>query len=163
MAESAAQWFQEQLASSTEIIIWAVGQVPSTRWHRQPPFGGWSPARHLFHLLYYEETLALPSLRQWQGGPMPMPPLAGEELSWRHDHDVEELLAAFQAVREQEVALLDELAGADWDLPRPTIWGEHTLRWVLTKSYQHTLDHANSLLQMALYWDDALRGRHARA
>jgi len=34
---------------------------------------------------------------------------------------------------------------------------------VLTKSYQHTLDHANSLLQMALYWDDALRGRHARA
>jgi hypothetical protein len=94
---------------------------------------------------------------------MPVPPLAGEELSWRHDHDVEELLAAFQAVREQEVALLDELAGADWDLPRPTIWGEHTLRWVLTKSYQHTLDHANSLLQMALYWDDALRGRHARA
>jgi hypothetical protein len=163
MADSAAQWFQEQLASSAELLIWAIGQVPATRWRQQPPFGGWSPARHLFHLLYYEETLGLPSLRQWQGASMPMPPLAGEELAWRHDHEVTTLIETFRAVRQEEVLLVAELAEADWDLPRPTVWGERSLRWVLTKSYQHTLDHANSLLQMALFWDDVLRGRPARA
>lgn len=163
MSESAARWFQEQLAGSAEILVWALGQVPPTRWNRQPPFDDWSPARHLFHLFYYEETLALPSMRQWQGGHLPMPPVAGEELAWRHEPDVEGLIEAFRAVRQEEVLLVGELAGADWDLPRPTVWGEHSLRWVLTKSYQHTLDHANSLLQMALFWDDALRSRHARA
>jgi hypothetical protein len=163
MAESAAQWFQEQLASSAEILIWALGQVPATRWHHQPPFDDWSPARHLFHLLYYEETLALPSLKQWLGAGLPMPPLAGEEIAWRHDHDVGVLIETFRAVRQVEVLIVGDLAGADWDLPRPTVWGERSLRWVLTKSYQHTMDHANSLLQMALFWDDALRGRPARA
>jgi hypothetical protein len=156
VAENAAQWFQEQLASSAEVLIWSLGQVPPTRWHRPPPFGGWTPARHLFHLLYYEETSALPSMRQWQGASMTVPPPAGEELAWRRTHEVTALVEAFRAVRQEQVLLVSELAEADWDLPRGTLWGERTLRWVVTKTYQHTLDHANTLLQIALFWDDSL-------
>lgn len=162
MAENAAQWFQEQLAGSAEVLIWALGQVPPTRWQRQPPFGGWSPARHLFHLIYYEETIALPSMQQWQGAPVAIPPPAGEELAWRRDLAVPPLIEAFRAVRQEQVLLVSELADADWDRPRTTLWGEHTLRWVVTKTFQHTLEHANTLLQMALYWDDAV-GRQAWA
>lgn len=150
-----AHWFEEQLAAGAETVIWALAQVPRARWQQQPPFGGWSPARHLFHLLYYEETRALPIMRLWQGGSMPPDLPAGEEIAWGRAAGVEALVEAFRAVRQEQIVVASELADADWTLPRLTPWGQKNLRWVVTKTTQHTLDHGNSLLQMALFWDDA--------
>ena len=40
---------------------------------RQPPpnLGQWSVARHLFHMVDYEQKFVLPLMRQWLGGDTP--------------------------------------------------------------------------------------------
>ncbi len=150
-----ADWFGAQLASTAEGLAWAVEQVPARRRYFRPPraLGDWPAARHPFHLLYYEETFALPSMRQWLGAPRP--PLDGhdEAAAWKNAPDLEDVIARFRAVRAEQVALVSELAAVDWGEPRPTVWGAMPLRWVVSKTLQHTAEHTHSVLSLALFWD----------
>src|SRR3989304_5598631 len=59
------------------------GAMNLSQWFQTPlQLGEWSAARHAFHLLYYEQTIALPSMRQWLGGPMSFLRGPDDEAAW---------------------------------------------------------------------------------
>src|SRR5689334_4826995 len=107
--ENLSAWFQAQLTNSVETFAWAIEQVPEERRWLAPPHQpqDWPMARHVFHMLYYESKLALPSMRQWLGEEAP---LAQEDLQedndWRADLGLVSTLEAFRKVRVEEIALL---------------------------------------------------------
>ncbi|MBM2848116.1 MAG: hypothetical protein HW418_1058, partial [Anaerolineales bacterium] len=138
-----SQWFQTQLHSSAEGFAWSVEQVPPERRYVPPPrpLGEWSAARHAFHLLYYEQTIALPSMRQWLGGPMSFLRGPDEDAAWGRGQAVESLLAQFREIRAEQIAILPQCDDALWEETRRAVWGPVTLRWVVTKTYQHTAEH----------------------
>ncbi|HEV2579904.1 MAG TPA: hypothetical protein VGT44_03540, partial [Ktedonobacteraceae bacterium] len=66
-----SQWFSTQLSASAEGFLWAIEQVPPERRPATPPkpLGEWNVARHLFHMTYYEQLIALPSMKIWLNEP----------------------------------------------------------------------------------------------
>lgn len=62
-------------------------------------------------------------------------------------------LRSFTTGRDEQRALLARLDPAAWTAARPTGWGDVPLRWVVTKTYQHTAEHTNDVLRIALFWD----------
>ena len=151
-----SHWFRDQLHASVEGFVWGVHQVPEERRFIQPlkPFGEWSVARHVFHLLYYEEHCALPSMRQWIGAALLDFATYDEEGAWADNRDdINQLLARLQTVRAQQIALLPQFDAATWDQVCDAIWGPVSLRWVVSKTYQHTAEHTNDVLRIALFWD----------
>jgi hypothetical protein len=156
-----AKWFHEQLQSSADGFVWAVEQVPSSRLYLRPPspaLGEWSAVRHAFHLLHYERTIALPSMRQWLGDPLPNLSGVNEVATWQAGHDLAKVLEEFSAVRAEQIALLLEYEEPAWEQPHQTIWGQQTLRWVLSKTFQHTAEHTHDVLSIALFWDHLSHG-----
>ncbi|MBE3143746.1 MAG: DinB family protein, partial [Planctomycetes bacterium] len=122
----------------------------------QPPagLGEWTAARHIFHMLYYEQTIALPSMRQWLGDECPSTDGVDEDVAWAEGQEnVESLLAEFRKVRVEQVALLPRLDDAVWNAVHETVWGPVTLLWVVSKTYQHTTEHINDVMRIALFWD----------
>lgn len=152
--ENLSEWFSTRLSSSALDFAWAAGQVPADRQNKQPPrgLGEWSAARHIFHLGYYEQTIALPGMQQWLGRPM-IEPKDDEDSAWQGNELVDDLLRRFQEIRDQQIALLPGLKETDWGVVCETIWGPQTLAWVVTKTYQHTAEHISDVLRIALFWD----------
>lgn len=151
-----SSWFSYQLKACGEGFVWAVEQVPIERRDIAPPavFGEWSVARHIFHLLYYERTLALPHMHHWLDEPLPSFEGRDEQGAWQQESSksIEQLLSEFQQIRADELALLPHLNEPLWKQEGPCIWGNVTMQWIVTKTYQHTADHTNTILQMALFW-----------
>jgi hypothetical protein len=104
-------------------------------------------------MVYYERTIALPSMRQWLGDPCPIVENDDEDNAWDDNQDIDSLVAQFQAIRAEQVALLPQFEPALWGDRRDAVWGSVTLGWVVSKTYQHTCEHTNNILQMALFWD----------
>ena len=151
-----SQWFNEQLQSSANGFVWGTEQVPEARRYPQPPkgLGEWTVARHVFHLYYYEKTIALPSMQQWMGGSMPEGEDSDEDIAWSKSQDtVESLLEKFRAVRAEQIALLPNFDDTVWNTAREAIWGPVTLLWVVSKTYQHTAEHINDVMRIGLFWD----------
>lgn len=78
-----------------------------------------------------------------------------DDQSWAKSRQrgADDIAAAFCAVRQEQIELLKQLEGADWETPRETLWGMKPLKMSVTKTYQHTLEHGDTLLRMALWWD----------
>jgi hypothetical protein len=151
------QWFRHQLQASADAFLWGVEQVPDSRRHIQPPkrLGEWTVARHVFHMLFYEQTISLPSMRQWLGGPYPTTDDLDEDMAWekRHSESMENLLIEFRKVRAEQIALLEKFDEAIWDTTCEAIWGPVTLLWVVSKTYQHTAEHTSDVMRIGLFWD----------
>ncbi len=149
--------FQHQLTASADTFEWGVRQVPAARQDAQPPsgLGEWSALRQVFHMLYYEREFALPSMQQWLGRPKFSVDNLDEDAAWaaKREREAEALLAGFSAVRTQELALLARLEEGAWSEVRQAIWGPVTLHWVVGKTPQHTAEHTNSVLRLALFWN----------
>ena len=156
-------WFRYQLQASADGFAWAFSQIPLEMRESLPPgpkyLGTWPPARHVWHVTEYERCLVIPSMNQWLGAP-----LAAND-AWLDDDDtwakfqnraIEELTAAFRNIRLQQIQLLDQLANTDWQAPRETLWGHKPLSMVVTKTFQHTYEHGDTLLRMGLWWKDIL-------
>src|SRR5260370_24661910 len=151
-----SQWFHDQLKASGDGFVWAVQQVPAERRFIAPPtpLGEWNAARHVFHMLYYEQKIALPSMRQWLGEPFKLTEEEyNEDDTWGDGQDLETILAQFQEVRATQIALLLKFNEALWEEKREAVWGDVSLRWVVTKTFQHTAEHIHDVLRMALFWD----------
>jgi len=152
-----AQWFHEQLQASADGFVWGTEQVPNSRRYSQPPkrLGEWTVARHVFHMLYYEQTIALPSMRQWIGEPYPTTDDLDEDKVWetRQSESVENLLIEFRKVRAEQIALLEIFDEAIWNTIREAVWGPVTLLWVVSKTYQHTAEHTNDIMRIGLFWE----------
>jgi hypothetical protein len=148
-------WFQTQLQAGAEGFAWAVSQVPAERQTRTPPAGlsEWTVARHVFHLMFYEREVALPSMRQWLGQALDEASVPDEDVAWDARALVAELLEQFQHGRAAQVALLGQMPAGAWDEPKATLWGQRSLHWVMTKTYQHTAEHVHNVLSLALFWD----------
>ena len=161
------QWFSEHLKSSAEEFVWAVEQVPAERRTIAPPesLSEWSVARHVFHLLTYEEYIALPSMRIWLGDPFPSIDHLNEDVLWNENsgRGLNEMLGKFREGRAAQIELLNQLSDAAWEETRNTIWGQVTLRWVVTKTFQHTAEHIHDVLRIALFWDRAVRRMQEQA
>lgn len=142
-----AQWFHRQLESSAEAFLWAFSLISPEYLYQEPRPGRWSAARILFHLARYEERIALPSMRQWLGGPRPLvrtpdEDALQEEIDWNagERHPVQALIEEFKEVRAAQLVLLPRFPDHCWQEEREAIWKPVTLAWVLTKTYQHTLN-----------------------
>ena len=136
-----SEWFQTQLQASGDGFIWGVEQVPPERRGVQPPgpLGEWTAARHVFHMLYYEQTIALPSMRQWLGDPLPFVDGLDEEAAWDTRQSLESLIAQFRDIRAEQIALLPRFDEALWHETREAVWGPVTLRWVDTSLHPPSL------------------------
>jgi hypothetical protein len=163
------QWFHYQLKASADGFVWGLSQISPAWLDQLPPdpgyLGTWPPLRHLWHVTEYERCLALPSMKQWLGFPLP----AGD--AWHDDDEAwaavqdkspAALSAAFWQVRQQQIDLLDQLTSADWEAPRETLWGNKPLSMIVTKTFQHTYEHADTLLRMGIWWEFIL-GEIAKA
>jgi hypothetical protein len=155
VATNHAQWFHDQLQASADGLVWAAEQVPLERRMAQPPagLGEWTAARHLFHMMYYEQHFALPAMRQWLGEPFDFPEILDENEAWGDGVELSQALAGFREVRGEQIALLSQFDEGAWQEKRDTVWGPVTLLWVVSKTYQHTAEHASTILQIALFWD----------
>jgi hypothetical protein len=151
---------QMELHSSADAFIWAALQIPTGRHHVMPlpVFGEWSVARIVFHMLWYETSVIRPAVAAWDD--TPGFPDEGEEIAAWGDNttSVEAMLTQLREQREVLVTLLDEQQ-LDLAAKQTTPWGRVTLRWWLLHAYQHTLDYTNTLLSMALYWDQYLEAQ----
>ena len=153
-----SEWFDYQLSSTLDGFLWAVRQVPEERITVPPPapLGEWTATQHVYHLVQYEEKLALPAMQQWLGAPFrEVEDYEGEV--GRDLPPVADLLARFEQVRKAEIGLLPQLANCDWRATRKTSWGDTSLYWIVCKTYQHTLDHTNTVLAFGLFWDRMLK------
>lgn len=156
-----SDWFREQLHVGAEGFIWSAEQVPEGRRYVQPPrgLGEWSVARHVFHMLYYEQTIALPSMHQWLGGTVPTVDDSDEDVAWADNKEnLETLLIQFRNVRAKQISLLPGFEDSIWNETRKAVWGPVTLLWVVSKTFQHTAEHTNDVMQMRLWWDEFSAG-----
>jgi len=154
-----SQWFQQQLQTSADSFLWAVKQIPQERLYLAPRPNRWPIARIVFHLTRYEQRLALPSMLQWLGGPQPVVGTqeednARDEHDWNDGtgHEIQTLIADFKEVRSQQLALFPRFTEQSWDEERGAIWGRVPLKWIVTKTYQHTLEHTDETLRAYLWW-----------
>ncbi|WIG61272.1 MAG: hypothetical protein OJF49_004020 [Ktedonobacterales bacterium] len=156
-----SSWFRETLRTGADGFLWAVEQVPRERWYATPPggLGEWNVARHVFHMVLYERLIAVPSMRQWMGGEKPMLDDVVEAELWGEEKELEPLIEEFQALRDTQIALCDSFGEEAWSAVRDTIWtgpepwGSITLKWVVSKTFQHTAEHTHDVMRLALFWD----------
>lgn len=153
-----SEWFYQQLQASADGLVWGAQQVPVARRNVRPPeaLGEWTAARHIFHMVFYEQYIALPSMQQWLGSPLP-PEGEEEDVLWnKRSDEIENLLAEYKKVRDEQIQLLGKFNDQAWNSTRETVWGPVTLTWVVSKTYQHTAEHTSDILRIALFWDSWL-------
>ena len=154
-----SQWFQQQLQTSADGFLWAAEQIPQERLYIAPRPNRWPVARVLFHLIRYEQRLALPSMQQWLGGPLPVVGTqeednAQDERDWNDGagYEVQTLIADFKKIRSQQLALFPQFTEQSWYEEHEAVWGIVSLSWVVVKTYQHTLEHTDEVLKAYLWW-----------
>jgi hypothetical protein len=164
-----SQWFQYQLKASADGFTWGFAQIPAALQDQFPVepdyLGAWQPVRHLWHVAGYERCLALPTMQQWLGAPLP-PGDAwhDDDSAWTAEAAENQpvnkspaaLLESFRSVRQEQLDLLPLLSAVDWTTPRGTLWGDRSLSWVVTKTFQHTYEHGDTFLRMSLWWQHIL-------
>ena len=152
-----SSWFTNQLNSSAEGFIWSVGQVlPERRLLVPPkPLGEWSAARHVFHMLYYEQNAVVPSMQIWLGQSVTIDEADfNEDAAWDESKGLETMLADFRRVRAAQLEMLPNFNDQLWHEARETsFWGDVTLLWLVSKTFQHTAEHTHDVMRMALFWD----------
>jgi hypothetical protein len=158
-----SSWFRAQLQSSGDGFVWAFEQIAPHLRDKLPPrpgyLGTWPPIRHIWHVALYERTLVIPSMRQWLGDPLP------DGAGWTEGNQddvafaqaqqagLADVVATFCDIRRRQIVMLDALEEVDWEAPRETLWGHKPLKMIVTKTYQHTFEHGDTLLRMGLWWE----------
>ncbi|MEO8539973.1 MAG: DinB family protein [bacterium] len=168
-----------RLEQSLQTIEWAVSLVPA-EWTHKSPSGtkmssdenAWSVAMNLAHLVLYTERLPSAVLRSlldggdgvgdtWFREPGPYEAPAVELAS----QPVAEILRRLRAARASEVGLALSFSESAWAAPSTRAWGQagygprlHSPARILSKSQQHTWEHGNSILRVALFAPLELEG-----
>ena len=157
-------WFRYQLQASADGFVWAFSQIPQSLHRNMPPapnyLGTWPPARHVWHVTEYEKWLVIPSMKQWLGGSIP-PNEAwlDDDETWAkvQNREFEDLTSEFRHIRQQQIELLHLLSNVDWQASQETLWGYKPLSMIVTKTFQHTYEHGDTLLRMGLRWEEILK------
>lgn len=159
---SHTQWFREQLSNSMAGFVWAAEHIPTEYWYSIPPrpdwLGQWGFARHVFHMQYQERYVVQAGIKDMLHLPMAIGERPEEEGAWQQEQrTVQELLYHFQVFRQQTIELISTLSEDEWEKTREeAYWNKPlTLQWVITKAWQHTLEHTHDVLRLHLFWDAA--------
>lgn len=154
------EWFRYQLRASGDGFVWSMRQLSIDRHNLLPPrpgyLGTWPAVRHLWHVTEYERMLTIPSMKQWLGGPKPdNDSWDDSDGAWERvpDKTANHLVEQFQAVRHDQIEMLGQLQVDIWDENLDTLWGQKPLSMVVTKTFQHTYEHSDTVLRMGMWWD----------
>ena len=139
-------------------LEWAVSLVPESMQRSSPP-GMWSVARNLAHLAVYEEVIAAPTVRALAEGrdaSTVTPQETEQSLSQREEvlswQAVDAIMERLRMAREQQIEALGAFSDETLSAPERTAWGRTSAAWVLNKTFQHTWEHGNTILQIALFY-----------
>jgi len=168
------------LCETTHIIQWAISLVPAERVNQPPPhanhprsdkgfktyFGDWSALHQVFHLAYYEKSYAIPGIQSFIDEAPPSNdlifPSSEQETRAFQDAlaagvDLPTLLQSFLDGRELQLQLLTNIPEEVWQKDSlHTGLGDVSAEFIVSKTIQHSLEHANDILKNALYWERAL-------
>ena len=161
----------DRLTQSLADVLYAASITPATYHYRSPAaatglewLGTWSVAENLAHLAVYEEHVAAPILEAIVTGRD-----ATAEVNSVIESDYESLWQALTNSRLDEIAQrllaarsrqVDAILAMDDDLfqaPETTLWTDvlaadgHSAAWVAAKTFQHTWEHGNSILCIAVF------------
>lgn len=107
--------------------------------------GGWGAIEHLAHLHDWEEV-TLWRVRAVIAEDNPELPAYDDDL-WPIERDYsnrngERMVAEFAQMRGEIIAAVEDLAGEAWERTGVHgVAGEVTLRWLLTRQFEHSADH----------------------
>lgn len=160
------------IQQSMDALEWALPMIPEAWTHRSPSGtrmspgeGAWSAAMNLAHMALGSEVLYQSVLRSLLGGgdgvsdsslrePSPYEP-AAMELAER---PLQEIMKKFRAGRAEEAALARAFSPEAWLAPTTAAWGRsgygprlHSPARIVAKSFQHTWEHGNAILRVALF------------
>jgi len=105
-------------------------------------------------------------MKHWLGEPHPdvdiiFPNMEIEEAEWETEVEkgvnLPSLLKRFHSVRNKQIEVVNSIRDEHWTEERVrTAFGKVSAVFTVTKTIQHTLEHGNTILRNALYWDRAL-------
>ncbi|MEP7357042.1 MAG: DinB family protein [Anaerolineales bacterium] len=129
-----------------------IARLPEEAALWRPGEGEWSQHEALTHIWIAEHYVFLPRITAMAQQDNPFLPVVDETAlqrsEWRAEQPRAELLAAFQADRQAELALL---AASDWD--RPGVHetnGPISIGWVAAYAMGHTWEHLSQMLRVRL-------------
>ena len=142
-----AIWFRQQLQSSADGFVWAFEQIAPGLHGKLPPtpgyLGKWPPIRHVWHVAQYERCLAIPSMRQWLGGP------PADGVGWTegdaddiafaraYQDGLSEIVTAFCDIRRQQIDMLDD---ATYQLAAPRSMAGSFWSWLTASAAEFGYD-----------------------
>lgn len=152
------RWLIEQHGESFGLLQRLFAAIPTERRLLAPPsrgqlapLGSWSAHRHVFHLVHYERQVALPALKLAVAGEAARSAPTDEQQAYDPLQSAETLLRELKQLRREQADLLARASSDALSTPVPP-WRRPAL-WSALKTVQHTLEHANELGRLALFWE----------
>lgn len=154
----------ERLRESLRTIESFLALVPAGWTHTPPSEGAWSVAMNLAHMIAYEEQLATPVLASMAGGGSAhdVVPSGGER--WLLESatamagkPIDALAARLRAIRGCQIAIVESAPSDLFNAPMTLLFSgrnagkPHAIGWVATKTFQHTWEHGNAILRVAMF------------
>jgi hypothetical protein len=155
----------DRLERSLADVLYAVEMTPPEWLYRSPwrDPSTWSVAQNLAHMAVYEEQVAAPILEALAAGTDATASVASV-LESDYDDRWEQLATEpigviagrLRAARLRQVQAIAAMPEDRFHLPATTLWAEvkpgiHSAAWVAAKTFQHTWDHGNAILQVVLF------------
>lgn len=159
-----------RLSQSLDDVLYAVSITPEY-WHYRSPatepglswLGSWSVADNLAHLAVYEEQIAAPILGAIREGRDSSSEVisvleSDYEALWQalSKSPLDDIAARLRSARHRQIEAISSMDHARFHARSTTLWHEltpagHSADWVAAKTFQHTWEHGNSILQFALF------------
>lgn len=156
------------LRETMAAVDWALDTISDEWTHQLPsyyPADSWTAARNLAHLICYEEEIGIPILTAMADGST----AEGKTFSMSEDRlnkaavvmsaePIAVLQPRLHAARKQSIALAESFTNEAFNARSAPLWNTsvhgtppHSPGWVASKTFQHTFEHANAILRLALF------------
>lgn len=156
-----------RLRDSLRTLEWGMDLMPA-RLHRCIPDGSasgtWSAVMNLPHLVMHDERIALPVVESLVTGGDGLDVVKSFREDWLTSdaealaaEPIAALRARLRAARARQVALAERFTEEQFNTPMTPGWGDRagtplkSPGWVLYKTFQHTWEHGDSILRIALF------------
>jgi hypothetical protein len=154
-----------RLRDSLADVEFALQMIPPQWTHEAPevrglPADSWTVAMNLAHLAIYDEEVGGVMLESFAPGFDPTERHHGGGETWFYDdavalsHEpVEVILGRLRSGRQRQIAIVEAHDDAWLHGGTTPLWPDplHTPGWVATKTFQHTWEHGNAILRVALF------------
>jgi hypothetical protein len=158
----------QRLRQSLDVVEWAARLVPPGFTHANPKWyaeDAWSVAMNVAHLAIYEERIANPLLAALSGGHDGVDAVKSAMEHWILEESTalakesfDTILCRLGEARVRQLELVDQFADARWNERATPLFATgmhgtspHSAAWVANKTFQHTWEHGNAILRMALF------------